>query len=69
MQGYEDVMGVDLGAGNYLPPEERKKMVEAKVEKHRQELALIEQKRQQRLQAKEQDQISGSPENVEIIEE
>ena len=31
MQGYEDVMGIDLGAGNYLPPDERKKMVEAKI--------------------------------------
>jgi hypothetical protein len=69
MQGYEDVMGVDLGAGNYLPPEERKKMVEAKVEKHRQELALIEQKKQERLKAKNQEQITGTPENVEIIEE
>ena len=69
MQGYEDVMGVDLGAGNYLPPEERKKMVEAKVEKHRQELALKEAQKQERLKAKEQGQISGSPENTEIVEE
>jgi hypothetical protein len=69
MQGYEDVMGVDLGAGNYLQPEDRKKMVEAKVERHRQELALIENKKQERLKAKEQQKITGSPENVEIIEE
>ena len=69
MQGYEDVMGLDLGAGNYLPPEERKKMVEAKIERHRQELALIEQKKQERLKAKEQQQITGSPQDAEIVEE
>jgi uncharacterized membrane protein len=69
MQGYEDVMGLDLGAGNYLPPDERKKMVEAKIEKHRQELALMEAQKQERLKAQEQQQIMGSPENVEIIEE
>lgn len=69
MQGYEDVMGIDLGAGNYLPPEERKKMVEAKIERHRQELTLIEQKKQERLKAKEQQQITGSPQDAEIVEE
>lgn len=69
MQGYEDVMGVDLGAGNYLPPDERKKMVEAKIERHRQELTLIEQKKQERLKAKEQQQITGSPQDAEIVEE
>ena len=69
MQGYEDVMGIDLGAGNYLPPDERKKMVESKIERHRQELALIEQKRQERLNAKEQQQITGSPQDAEIVEE
>lgn len=69
MQGYEDVMGIDLGAGNYLPPEERKKMVEAKIEKHRQELAMIEQKKQEHLKAKDQQQITGSPQDAEIVEE
>jgi hypothetical protein len=69
MQGYEDVMGLDLGAGNYLPPDERKKMVESKIERHRQELALIEQKKQERLKAKEQQQITGSPQDAEIVEE
>lgn len=69
MQGYEDVMGIDLGAGNYLPPDERKKMVESKIERHRQELALIEQKKQERLKAKEQQQITGSPQDAEIVEE
>ena len=69
MQGYEDVMGVDLGAGNYLPPDERKKMVEAKIERHRQELTLIEQKKQERLKAKDQQQITGSPQDAEIVEE
>ena len=69
MQGYEDVMGIDLGAGNYLPPDERKKMVEAKIEKHRQEIALMEAQKQERMKAKEQQKITGSPQGVEIIEE
>lgn len=69
MQGYEDVMGVDLGAGNYLPPEERKKMVEQKVETYNKELALLEKKKQERLKAKEQQQITGSPQDAEIVEE
>jgi hypothetical protein len=69
MQGYEDVMGVDLGAGNYLPPDERKKMVEAKIEKHRQEIALMEEHKQERLKAKDQQKITGSPQGAEIVEE
>ena len=36
VKGYEDVMGVDLGAGNYLNPEERRKLVEQKMEAFRQ---------------------------------
>ena len=36
IRGYEDVMGVDLGAGNYLKPEERRKLVEQKMEAFRQ---------------------------------
>jgi hypothetical protein len=36
IRGYEDVMGVDLGAGNYLNPEERRKLVEQKMEAFRQ---------------------------------
>jgi hypothetical protein len=72
IRGYEDVMGVDLGAGNYLPPEERKKMVEEKMENFNQQLALKEAQKQERLKelkVKEQQQISGSPENAEIVEE
>jgi len=69
IKGYEDVMGVDLGTGNYLPPEERKKMMEAKVESFKQQIALKESQKQERLKAKEQEQISGSPENAEIVEE
>jgi hypothetical protein len=35
IKGYEDVMGVDLGTGNFLKPEERKKMIETKIEMYR----------------------------------
>jgi hypothetical protein len=69
IQGYEDVMGVDLGAGNYLPPEERKKKIEAKMESFKQQIALKESQKQERLKVNEQQQISGSPENAEIVEE
>jgi hypothetical protein len=71
IQGYEDVMGVDLGAGNYLPPEERKKKIEAKMENFKQQIALKEAQKQERLkgQSQDQQQISGSPENAEIVEE
>jgi hypothetical protein len=69
IRGYEDVMGVDLGAGNYLPPEERKKMIEQKMETYRKEIALMEAQKQERLKAKEQQQITGSPQDAEIVEE
>jgi hypothetical protein len=71
IQGYEDVMGVDLGAGNYLPPEERKKMMEAKIENFKQQIALKEAQKQERLKGQPQDQqqITGTPENADIIEE
>ena len=32
VKGYEDVMGVDLGAGNFLKPEERRQMIEQRME-------------------------------------
>ena len=35
VKGYEDVMGVDLGAGNFLKPEERRKMIEQRMEAFR----------------------------------
>lgn len=35
VKGYEDVMGVDLGAGNFLKPEERRKMIEQRMETFR----------------------------------
>lgn len=35
VKGYEDVMGVDLGTGNFLKPEERKKLIEQKIEMYR----------------------------------
>lgn len=35
VKGYEDVMGVDLGAGNFLKPEERRKMIEERMEAFR----------------------------------
>ena len=35
VKGYEDVMGVDLGAGNYLKPEERRQMIEQRMEAFR----------------------------------
>jgi hypothetical protein len=69
IRGYEDVMGVDLGAGNYLPPEERKKMMEAKIENFKQQISLKEAQKQERLKAQEQQQITGSPQGTEIIEE
>jgi hypothetical protein len=61
IRGYEDVMGVDLGAGNYLPPEERKKMMEAKIENFKQQISLKEAQKQERLKAKDQQKITGSP--------
>jgi hypothetical protein len=70
IKGYEDVMGVDLGTGNYLPPEERKKMMEAKIENFKQQIALKEVQKQERLQgSQEQQKITGSPQGAEIIEE
>ncbi len=69
IKGYEDVMGVDLGTGNYLPPEERRKKIEAKMENFKQQIAFKEAQKQERLKAQEQQQISGSPENSEIVEE
>ena len=70
VRGYEDVMGVDLGTGNYLPPEERKKMMEAKIENFKQQIALKEVQKQERLQgSQEQQKITGSPQGAEIIEE
>lgn len=71
VRGYEDVMGVDLGTGNYLPPEERKKMMEAKIENFKQQIALKEAQKQERLkgQPQEQQQITGSPETADIVEE
>jgi len=35
VKGYEDVMGVDLGAGNFLKPEERRQMIEQRMEAFR----------------------------------
>ena len=35
VKGYEDVMGVDLGAGNFLKPEERRQMIEQRMESFR----------------------------------
>ena len=69
IKGYEDVMGVDLGAGNYLPPEQRKKMVEEKMENFKQQIALKEAQKQERLKSKEQQKITGSPQDAEIVEE
>jgi hypothetical protein len=47
-------MGVDLGAGNYLKPEERKKMMESKIENFKQQIAIKEA-----LKSKDQQQIKG----------
>jgi hypothetical protein len=69
IKGYEDVMGVDLGAGNYLPPEERRKKIEEKMEIFKQQIALKESQKKERLKAKNQEQIAGTPENAEIVEE
>jgi hypothetical protein len=35
VKGYEDVMGANLGAGNYLEPGERRKMIEQRMEAYR----------------------------------
>lgn len=35
VKGYEDVMGVDLGAGNFLKSEERRQMIEQRMEAFR----------------------------------
>lgn len=71
VRGYEDVMGVDLGAGNYLPPEERKKKIEAKIENFKQQIALREAQKQEQLKGskEKQQQITGSPQDAEIVEE
>jgi hypothetical protein len=69
IKGYEDVMGVDLGAGNFLNPEERRKKIEERMENFKQQIALKQTQKQERLKAKEQGQISGSQENSKIIEE
>lgn len=61
VKGYEDVMGVDLGAGNYLKPEERRKMIEQRIEAFR-NLTLKGSK-------EEQQKITGSPQDAEIVEE
>jgi hypothetical protein len=61
VKGYEDVMGVDLGAGNFLKPEERRKMIEQRMEAFR-NVSL-------KGSAESQQKITGSPENVEIVEE
>ncbi len=61
VKGYEDVMGVDLGAGNYLKPEERRKMIEQRIEAFH-NLTLKGSK-------EEKQQITGSPQDAEIVEE
>ena len=49
VKGYEDVMGVDLGAGNYLKPEERKKMIEQRMDTFRNLTLKAAQEKQQQL--------------------
>jgi hypothetical protein len=61
VKGYEDVMGVDLGAGNFLKPEERRKMIEQRMDTFR-NLTLKGSK-------EEQQKITGSPQDAEIVEE
>lgn len=61
VKGYEDVMGVDLGTGNFLKPEERRKMIEQRMETFR-NMTLKGSK-------EEQQQITGSPQDAEIVEE
>ncbi len=61
VKGYEDVMGVDLGAGNYLKPEERRKMIEQRIEAFH-NLTLKGSK-------EEKQQITGSPQDAEVVEE
>ena len=47
IKGYEDVMGVNLGAGNYLEPEQRRKMIEERMQTFR-NIALEQSKNTQR---------------------
>lgn len=61
VKGYEDVMGVDLGAGNFLKPEERRKMIEQRMETFR-NMTLKGSK-------EDQQKITGSPQDAEVVEE
>jgi hypothetical protein len=60
VKGYEDVMGVDLGAGNFFKPEERRKMIEQRMEAFR-NVSLKG--------SVDKQQITGSPQDAEIVEE